>query len=322
MHPCRSLLPLGLLLVLLVGCSSPPPPPEARAVATVTASRPPININTAILSELDTLEGQLGIPALSNRIQAARPYASTEELVSKKVLTQAQFDQVKDQVSVEEVVLTGQARDVAYLTKLGLMRGHLLVAQELLVRRRPEQALPHIGHPIEEIYLDVEDQLNERQVPEFKSALLKLQDLVRFKPTSPEIAPGLQAALAAIDRAIAAVPATERAEPAFTLQVIGGLLDAAAAEYSAAVSGNKIVAQIEYEDSRGFVLHANELFARIAPALGKSHPKSEKVLAADLRRLSSAWPGIEPPGKPILSVSEVTASIQAVERTSKAVVSA
>jgi DNA uptake protein ComE-like DNA-binding protein len=48
-----------------------------------------ININNAILSELDKIEGKLGVPALSNKIQASRPYTKTEDLVSKKVIDQA-----------------------------------------------------------------------------------------------------------------------------------------------------------------------------------------------------------------------------------------
>ena len=48
--------------------------------------------------QLDKFEAQLGVPALSNKIQANRPYGSPEDLVSKKVITQEQFDQIKDSV--------------------------------------------------------------------------------------------------------------------------------------------------------------------------------------------------------------------------------
>ena len=81
---------------------------------------------------------------------------------------------LKTQLTVQEVVLTGEAKDVDYMTKLGLMKGHLLVAQELLDLNQPKQAEPHIGHPVEEIYVDVEEQLNERKVKEFKTTLVSL----------------------------------------------------------------------------------------------------------------------------------------------------
>ncbi|MBC8122472.1 MAG: hypothetical protein H7Y22_11610, partial [Gemmatimonadaceae bacterium] len=41
-------------------------------------------------------------------------------------------------------------KDVDYTTKLGLMRGHFIVAQELLTLKQPQAALPHFGHPIDE----------------------------------------------------------------------------------------------------------------------------------------------------------------------------
>ena len=148
------------LLVIVVSCSQPNTssnPTQAPATNTSTATnasqnqgnKDQININTAILSELDKFEAALGIPALSNKIQANRPYASPEELVSKKVITQEEFDKIKDQVTIQDVELTGVAKDVDYMAKLGLMKGHLIVAKELLDQQQPKQAEPHIGHPVE-----------------------------------------------------------------------------------------------------------------------------------------------------------------------------
>ena len=151
---------------------------------------------------MDKLEGKLGVPALSNKIQASRPYGSTADLMSKKVITQEQFEQVKDMVTVEEVVLTGEAKDVDYMTKLALMKGHLLVAEELLKENQPKQAEPHIGHPVEEIYVDIEEQLNERKVKQFKEDLVKLTELVKFRPQDEKVATNLTVAMSDIDTAI------------------------------------------------------------------------------------------------------------------------
>lgn len=162
-------------------------------------SKAKININTAILSELDKFEAKLGVSALSNKIQASRPYATPEDLVSKKVINQEQFDQIKDMVTVQEVVLTGEPKDVDYMTKLGLMKGHLLVAKELLDQNQPKQAEPHIGHPVEEIYVDVEEQLNERKVKEFKTTLVSLQDLVKSNPKNPKLKTDFTTSVQAVD---------------------------------------------------------------------------------------------------------------------------
>lgn len=74
-----------------------------------------ININSAILSELDKLEAKLGVPALSNKIQAGRPYTKPEDLVGKKIINQEQFEQIKDLVTIEDVVLTGEAKDIDFM---------------------------------------------------------------------------------------------------------------------------------------------------------------------------------------------------------------
>lgn len=279
-----------------------------------------ININTAILSELDKFEAQLGVPALSHKIQASRPYASPEELVFKKVITQEQFDQIKDQVTIQEVVLTGEAKDIDYMTKLGLMKGHLLVAKELLDQNQPKQAEPHIGHPVEEIYVDVEDQLNERQVKEFKTSLISLQDFVKSNPKNPKVKTDFASSVQAVDGAVAALPAEQRSQPRFVLQVMNGLLDAANSEYDAAIADGKVSAEIEYQDSRGFVVYANELYKGIADKMAKAHPEEHKAIEANMAELITVWPSAIPPAKPVKTPEDVTKLVKNIEQNSQKVI--
>jgi len=278
-----------------------------------------ININTAILSELDKLEAKLGVPALSNKIQASRPYGSSEELVAKKVITQEQFDQIKDMVTIEDVVLTGEAKDVDYMTKLGLMKGHLLVAQELLDLQQPKQAVPHIGHPVEEIYVDVEDQLNERQVPEFKNTLIGLQDLVKSNPKDAKVATNFEQSMQAVDKAIQVLPESERQSPKFVLQVINGLLDAANSEYGAAIANDKIAAVIEYQDSRGFITYADSLAKTISDPLTKENSEAQKAIADSMSQLKTAWPSAEAPAKAVLPPDKVSQLIKTIEQNAQKV---
>jgi DNA uptake protein ComE-like DNA-binding protein len=283
-------------------------------------SKKQININTAILSELDKFEAQLGVPALSNKIQANRPYATPEELVSKKVITQEQFDKIKEQVTVQEVALTGEAKDVDYMTKLGLMKGHLIVAQELLDQNQPKQAEPHIGHPVEEIYVDVEDQLNERKVKEFKTTLVSLQDLVKSNPKDAKVKTNFTTSMQSVDGAIAALPETQRTQPSFVLQVINGLLDSANSEYGAAVADGKITAAIEYQDSRGFVLYADELYKGISSQMAKDNLEADKAIQASMAQLKKTWPTVIPPAKPVNTPEEVTKQVKAIESASQKVI--
>lgn len=320
------------LLVIVVSCSQPNTssnPTQSPATNTSTASNPSqnqggkdqININTAILSELDKFEAALGIPALSNKIQANRPYASPEELVSKKVITQEEFDKIKDQVTIEDVVLTGEAKDVDYMSKLGLMKGHLLVAKELLDQQQPKQAEPHIGHPVEEIYVDVEEQLNERNVKEFKTTLIGLQDLVKAQPKAAKVNTDFKTSMDAVDGAIATLPEDQRSSPQFVLQVVNELLDAANSEYGAAISNGKIAAAIEYQDSRGFVNYANTLIKGISAQMTKDNPQAYKAIETSMSELTKAWPTAIPPAKPVNTPEQVTGLVKTIEQNSQKVIS-
>lgn len=293
--------------------------PSATTTDTSSSGKNKININSAILSELDKFEAKLGVPALSNKIQASRPYSKPEELVSKKVITQEQFDQIKDQVTIEDIVLTGEAKDVDYMVKLGLMKGHMLVAKELLDLKKPEQAEPHIGHPVEEIYADVEDQLQERKVPEFKKQLISLQDLVKSKPNDPQLGTQFDASVKAVDQAIAALSETQRQTPKFALQVINGLLDTANSEYGAAIANGKISAAIEYQDSRGFVIYADTLKNSISEQLTKQNAEVEKAIASTMTQLKTAWPSPIPPATPVLPTDQVTQLVKSIEKDAQKV---
>lgn len=319
-------------LVVLTNCapsqnsdvtSTSSPANNSSPVATSThhssSAKDKININTAILSDLDKLEAKLGVPALSNKIQASRPYGSPDELVSKKVIAQEQFDQIKDMVTVEDIVLTGEAKDVDYMSKLGLMKGHLLVAKELLDAQLPKQAEPHIGHPVEEIYVDVEDQLNERKVPEFKKTLISLQDLVKSNSKDAKVATNFEQSMQSVDQAIQVLPEQERQLPQFVLQVINELLDAANSEYGAAIANGKIAAVIEYQDSRGFVNYADTLLSQISDPLKKSNPEAQKAITDSMTQLKTAWPSAQAPPKPVMTPDQVSQLIKTIEQNAQKV---
>jgi Helix-hairpin-helix motif len=280
-----------------------------------------ININSAILSELDKLEAKLGVPALSNKIQAGRPYKTTEDLIAKKVIDQTQFDQIKDLVSIEDVVLTGVEKDADYMVKLGLMKGHLFVAKELLDLNKPKDAEPHIGHPVEEIYTDVAEQLTERKVKEFKTTLITLDDLVKAgAKDNAKVTTNFKASMQSIDTAIAALPATQRQSPPFVLQVINGLLDTANSEYGAAIADGKIKAAIEYQDSRGFVTYVEMLYQGIATKMAKDRPEEHKVITENLKQLKTVWPAAIPPATPVKTPTEVTKLIKAIEQSTQKII--
>jgi hypothetical protein len=315
-------LATAVLLVSVNACMKSPEVATSPTPTAVTSSASEhagghgkkININNAILSQLDEIEAKLGIPALSGKIQGSRPYAKTEELVSKKVIDQAQYDQIKDLVTIQDIVLTGEARDVDYMVKLGLMKGHLMVAKELLDLKKVSQAEPHIGHPVEEIYADVEEQLKERKVPEFKTPLISLLDLVKAGAKDiAKVNTNFSASMRSVDGAIAILPSTQRSSSKFALQIITGLLNTAKSEYKAAIADGKIAQVVEYQDSRGFVTYANQLYKAIEPQLKKDNPAVAKSIGTTLADLTKAWPTPVAPAAPVKTSDQVTKLIESIE---------
>jgi DNA uptake protein ComE-like DNA-binding protein len=94
----RFVLVVALLLsaVPLSFAQTTPKPP-----AKTSAAKPAlIDINTASKADLMTLTG-IG-DAYSQKIIAGRPYARKDELVSKKIIPQATYDKIKDQMIAKQ----------------------------------------------------------------------------------------------------------------------------------------------------------------------------------------------------------------------------
>ena len=189
------------------------------------------------------------------------------------------------------------------------MKGHLIVAKELMDAGEYKQAEPHIGHPVEELYSDVEEGLKERKIDDFKADLNQLSDLSKSAPESPEMEEQYDAAVAQIDDALAAISEGDRSAEVVS-KVILGMLRTAAEEYEAAIDGDKIVEAVEYQDSRGFVLYAEELFGTISDEVEESD--REEIQAA-FDELKEAWPSAIPPEEPILEPSAVFSLVSAIE---------
>ena len=319
--------------IFINACNNPIQTKEVSSSASAPASAPAsthtmshgseakININKALTSDLDKIEDKLSTPGLAEKIQAQRPYAATQELVSKKVIDQQQFDKVKDILTIEEIALTGVEKDADYMVKLGLMKGHLLVAKELLALNKPKDAEPHIGHPVEEIYADVADQLNERKIKEFKTTLATLQSLVKAgAKDSTKVGTSFKESMQSVDSAIAALPAAQRQSPKFVLQVINGLLNTASSEYGGAIADGKIKAAIEYQDSRGFVTYANMLYEGIAASMSKDRPQEHKVISESFKQLLTVWPTVVPPASSVKTPIEVSKLIQDIQQGTQKVV--
>jgi Helix-hairpin-helix motif len=300
------------------------PPPAAPELATDNRARAQvkkININSAILSELNKLEVKLGISALAHKIQTERPYLEIEDLIELRVIDRPQFDKIKDMVTVEEIEMNETEKDADYMVKLQLMKGHLFVAKELIDTNKIKEAEDHVGHPVEEIYIDISDRLHEHKVKEFKSNLLELEDLIKAGATDrSQLSTDFTESMRSIDGAIAALPTSRKQSPTFILQVINVVLDNVNSTYGIAVSNGKFVDAEEYQDSRGFLTYADTLYRGIAAVMATKYPVVHQFISANIQQLKTVWPHIMHPTTAVKSPAEVGKIVVAIEQSSQKII--
>jgi DNA uptake protein ComE-like DNA-binding protein len=93
------MLPL-LLAVLMVPAFAPGHYSAAGAPGAAAAAADKLDINTATADQLKALPG-IG-DAYSQKIIAGRPYRTKLDLVHKKIIPQATYDKIKDQIIAKQ----------------------------------------------------------------------------------------------------------------------------------------------------------------------------------------------------------------------------
>ena len=107
----KLLAPVVLVFAMLVssasfadkGSAAPAAPAQTKPAdkpAATPAKTDLLDLNTATEDQLKALPG-IG-DAYSKKIIAGRPYAKKDQLVSKKIVPQATYDKIKDQVIAKQ----------------------------------------------------------------------------------------------------------------------------------------------------------------------------------------------------------------------------
>lgn len=218
----------------------------------------------------------------------------------------------------EAGALSGVSADVAYATRLMLVRGHLFVGMELVHAGAWNDAVVHFLHPAEEIYGDLRPELRRRRALEFKTALDGLAARVRAKRGGKDLEAAYRDLVAAVDRAwMAGLPRNERSRPGFVVEVAASTLRSAASEYGQALEDGRFANVVEYQDGSGFVAETDALLRRHETALAAGNVEAWQKVRTAFAELRRAWPAPRPPEAPVLSVGEVSSLVSRIELTAQ-----
>jgi hypothetical protein len=203
--------------------------------------------------------------------------------------------------------------DFQFGLTLALIRGHLLVGDELINAGKWDDALPHFLHPTEELYGGINDKLADYSTPPFDAALMKLADVVKAKRTS-DYAGALQPVNDALAAGDAGLKAHEADWPSFVVATAIMALKAATGEYGESIVKGRIAKPVEYQDSRGFVWQAERMVESVAGELERKDAVSLKAVRAGFAQLKKAWPAPVPPKAPVRSAAAIGNDVAAIQR--------
>jgi hypothetical protein len=204
---------------------------------------------------------------------------------------------------------------LAFATRIALLRGHLLVGDELVKQQHWNAALPHFLHPGEEIYGDIKDELGEYNVPPFDAALKALADAVKAKKDGNDYTIALKSVNDALAAADAGLKAREDNWPGFVVEAAVEALKMATGEYQQAIVAGRIAKPVEYQDARGFVWQANGMIESVAVDLHKKDAAALQSVRAGLAELKKAFPSVMPPQVPVKDAAAVLGDVSRIELT-------
>ena len=173
--------------------------------------------------------------------------------------------------------------DADYVTKLGLIQGHLWVAAQLVEAGLFELGAKHAKHPAQEVYQELRPFFVAVGSQGFAAELEAMSGQFTASSTA-EFQVSYQAVMSAIDLIIAGVELTD----ADRLHVAQALIERALIEYRAGVIAGEIADLQEYQDARGFVEVAQALVAN------NQYDDQRDSLLAKIQTAKTLWPSLNP----------------------------
>ena len=202
--------------------------------------------------------------------------------------------------------------DHTFALGLALIRGHLLIGDELIKQKQWNAAFPHFKHPVEELYGDIRGSLSAFKTPPFENELNALSDAVKAK-NAKQYAAAKSKVIAALAAGDAGVKAAQSNWSHFVVETALDTLKVAAEEYEAAIVKGRIVKPVEYQDARGFIWHSEAMINGIGSDLQKKDAAALKKVRQSFAELKKAFPKAVPPKRPVKDAAAVRSLVSRIE---------
>lgn len=181
----------------------------------------------------------------------------------------------------------------ATAVRLLLTKGHLRAGVETYELGMRQQALAHLGHPVDVLHDSLDVWIDTPGAEPFEAARGVLVAAVRANSPSQAVRQDLAVALRVLDEAIEKQRTADRASVTFALLVTLSVLRAAVDEYDLAMAGDLIVDVVEYQDVRAFILEARDFARSRSAEFLAMNPGAYGILLAELAALEMALPPAE-----------------------------
>lgn len=184
---------------------------------------------------------------------------------------------------------TGQV-DADFGLRLALLEGHMKVGSELLRAGQKDNALPHFGHPVRELYGDLRPVIAARGAAQFEGDLVRAESLAALNGDSAEFRAAYDSAMTKVAAARATIPAGVWNSDAYALHLAADIATTASQEYRNALVGGRIGSLVEYHDARGFMFYAADMLA--------AHHGTDRKLTPAARLVGELKAFVEPLNPP------------------------
>lgn len=205
----------------------------------------------------------------------------------------------------------------AYLTRLGLIRGRLAMAMQLIAAERPEEAAAVMIDSEHRLYAELDTALDTRDVPKFGPQLDQMSELVNQGASAPRIQAAYVALLQAISSAQSVIPRLALIEPAVISDVVIGLAKAASTTYRRAVSGGEVGDARAYHAGMGYIQEAMRTTYALDLQTEEASAAAIAEIAGAIENMLAAWPSLAPPETATIPPTRVDSLFQAIRTASE-----